>query len=261
MASLTVQVFDAHRRPLRDRMRVQVLAGQDVVAEVRDVPGTTAVRVPDLNDHRSYAVRVRPGRHRAIAQVLVTGSGAGTMHLFAPLHPKHAEPALPAFRELPSTLTEAGVTAASYGDLSDEKRAGLLNLFAKMTAEGVWSGVERIRLVHRDRIFANVRPELRERVATDARFRKVSGGMHVSPIAGYETRAGSWKTREPYGNLQLTFFRSVTGLVLVDADVDDVAGFEHAFQVLGHWLTRGSTHPYDVHELLVFAGVRPLYQI
>ena len=38
----------------------------------------------------------------------------------------------------------------------------------------------------------------------------------------------------------------------MDADIDDAAGLGHVFQVLRNWLTHGATHPYDIHEILVF---------
>jgi len=36
----------------------------------------------------------------------------------------------------------------------------------------------------------------------------------------------------------------------VDADIDDAAGLRHVFQVLDHWIARGSTHPFDIREIL-----------
>jgi len=38
----------------------------------------------------------------------------------------------------------------------------------------------------------------------------------------------------------------------VDADIDDAAGLGHAFQVIRNFVTKGVTHPYDIHEILVF---------
>jgi hypothetical protein len=38
----------------------------------------------------------------------------------------------------------------------------------------------------------------------------------------------------------------------VDADIDDAGGLGHTFQVIRNWLTRGATHPYDIHQILAF---------
>src|SRR5690606_5498316 len=117
---------------------------------------------------------------------------------------------------------------------------GLLNLFAKMSGVAfddgrtVWSYVSGIFGIRADRIFIDVEPELRERVeeaVPTGRFRPVSGKLHEPP-QGF-SRAGSFKSSEPYGNLQLTFFATIEPPLAykVDADIDDAAGLGHAFQV------------------------------
>lgn len=67
-------------------------------------------------------------------------------------------------------------------------------------------------------------------------------------------QGGSYKTADRYGNLQLTFFASQAAPLTfkVDADIDDAAGVGHTFQVLRNWATHGTTHPYDIHKILVF---------
>jgi hypothetical protein len=39
---------------------------------------------------------------------------------------------------------------------------------------------------------------------------------------------------------------------LADIDIDEAGGFEHIFEVVQHAVTSDPTHPYDVHEILVF---------
>ena len=39
---------------------------------------------------------------------------------------------------------------------------------------------------------------------------------------------------------------------LVDIDIDDAGGLGHVFQVLRNFLTRRQTHPFDIHEILVY---------
>jgi hypothetical protein len=158
--------------------------------------------------------------------------------------------------------------------LGPEQRAGLLNLFAKMRsitlAEGAttgWSYVDTLEQVERDRIHALVQPSLFDQVKRTPCFAEASGLLHGS-MEGFR-RVMSFKTREPFGNLQLTFFarEGDTLPTLVDADVDDAAGIEHADQVLRNesqkfvrkllggifpGLPEGKTHPYDIHQILIF---------
>jgi hypothetical protein len=154
-----------------------------------------------------------------------------------------------------------GSGAALYTGLTPTQRAGLFNLFAKMSAFGfddqrtVWSFVERVYRVRPDRIFVDVQPPLRDLVKGaigTGRFREVSGSLHTPP-AGFLS-AGSFKTPDTYGNLQLSFFSSASPPLAfkVDADIDDAAGLGHAFQVIRNHLTQATTHPYDIHEILVF---------
>jgi hypothetical protein len=106
--------------------------------------------------------------------------------------------------------------------------------------------------VRRDLVAAAIASEL---------FRDVPGGMHEPPV-GYGP-AGSFKTGERHGNLQLTFFSSLQPppTFKVDADIDDAAGLGHVFQVLRNTLTRGTTHPYDIHQILVFRQEPVFYDL
>ncbi len=154
-----------------------------------------------------------------------------------------------------------GQGAALYAALTSLQRAGLFNLFGKMNSFGfdeqrtIWSFVDGIFRVRADRIFADVQPALRDLVksalATE-RFHSVSGSLHMPPL-GF-VQAGSFKTAEQYGNLQLTFFASATPPLTfkLDADIDDAAGLGHTFQVIRNWVTKGTTHPYDIHQILAF---------
>ncbi len=82
-------------------------------------------------------------------------------------------------------------------------------------------------------------------------FREVAEGLHTPPPNF--VHAGSYKTLDPYGNLQVTFFSNPATLELkADIDIDDAAGILHAFQVIGHVINGGDTNPYDIHEILVY---------
>jgi hypothetical protein len=178
-----------------------------------------------------------------------------------------------------------GTGPALYAALDNTQKAGLFNLFAKMAAlipdadlqasgaasltggvdadlqvglhgrRPVWSFVDRLFGVRGDRIFVDVHPALVglvQAAVASGQFRGVSGSLH-DPPAGFD-HSGSFKSGERHGNLQLTFFSSLQTpqAFKVDADIDDAAGLGHTFQVLRNFVTQGTTHPYDIHQILVF---------
>lgn len=147
--------------------------------------------------------------------------------------------------------------AALYDKLDNLRKAGLLNILAKsrrtpLTSAGVvFDHVRELREIRGDRFFADVAPELRSNVRNsiaDGLFREVPGGLHTPP-QGFSL-AGSFKTADLYGNLQVTFFTS-GDQHMADIDIDDAAGIEHIFQVVRNSLTGSPTHPYDIREILL----------
>ena len=276
MGAILVRIGNASRQPLNDTVDIQVSSTETdtTVARVHDIRGDAAIRFENLTQGRPYLIKVFPMRHRPVAQFAIAGSDADptTVQLHTPLHPERVRAAtFPEYGSLPPELQRvleqstvegvAGSGAQLYAALPDTHRAGLLNLFAKMSSFGfgdnrtVWTFVDRLFRVRADRIFVDVQPALRDAVksavASD-RAREVSGSLHTPP-PGY-CAAGSFKTADQYGNLQLTFFASEQPPLTfkVDADIDDAAGLGHAFQVLRNWVTSGTTHPYDIHQILVF---------
>jgi len=148
-----------------------------------------------------------------------------------------------------------------YDGLDDVRKAGFLNILAKTRATPLTNGrtvLSYIQILHElrgDRFFATVPKELREEtknsVAEDL-FHQAPEGMHHPPsgFTGYSS-AGSFKTNDSHGNLQLSFFMNANDC-LVDIDIDDAAGLGHIFQVLRNELTGRPTHPFDIHEILVY---------
>jgi hypothetical protein len=273
MGTLAVRVCNAKRQPIDDRMDVRIVSARTdaTVGQALDAPGNATVRFERLADGQPVIVRVFPKRHRAVQQFAIPqGETPVEVQLFCPLHPDHVKPVtFPDYDDLPAALTEVLEQStiadkrgeALYSALDDKQKASLLNLSAKMRAfvfEGahsVWSFVDCLYDIHQDRIYADVEPPLRARVEAalgNNRFRGVSGGLHEPP-AGFGS-AGSFKTDDPFGNLQLSFFSSLTSPTVfkVDADIDDAAGIGHAFQVIRNFATHGKTHPYDIHQILVF---------
>lgn len=275
MSALIVRVCNALQQPLDDRMDVKVVSARTdaTVRSVSNVPGNCDVRMEGLVAGQPYVVKVFPVRHRPVGQFAIPRpSGDSVVQLYAPLDPERVEKVrFPDYEATPPELRTvlerstvegiAGAGADLYRGLGDMQRAALFNLFAKMSGVGfdetrtIWTFVDRVYRVRPDRIFVDVQPPLRDLVkgaVAGERFREVSGKLHTPPPGFVE--AGSFKTSERYGNLQLSFFSSERAPLAfkVDADIDDAAGLGHAFQVLRNWVTHGTTHPYDIHEILVF---------
>jgi len=274
MTDLHVRFRNAQRRPLDDRLEVKVTlaATNAVVAHERDVSGRSLLKVPGVHRGQAYIVHGFPRRHRPVGHmVLVPGSGPAEVRLHFPLQPEHVQATFPDYDALApelrqvlerSTLEGAVATGrALYDGLIPVDRAGLLNLFCKMRLFGfdaehtAWSAVDRLYRIRPDRVFAEVDVSLRDRVKSaeaEGRVRAVSGKLHTPP-PGF-TPAGSFKTDDRHGNLQLTFFASAAAPLAfkIDADIDDAAGIGHTFQVLRNWIRDDTTHPYDIHQILVF---------
>lgn len=148
---------------------------------------------------------------------------------------------------------------ALYDGFDDLRRAGFLNIIAKSRRTVLSSGrsvlsffadpVSKLTEVRGDRFFLNVPKELREET-------KNSVGTHVfdpasellhRPPDGFKS-AGSFKTPDRAGNLQLSFHAKSDNFV-ADVDIDDANGFAHIFQLINN--IGGATHPYNIHEILI----------
>lgn len=284
MGSVEIRFFNASRKPLEDEIDVTVTAVRTntEVRRVRSHDGKKKLRAVDLNAHEPYMVRAFPVRHRPVGGFVIAppGDKPAQLELFCPVDPQRVSDAhFPKYAGLDPTLTTvlerstlerdtamppmpaAGTPGESlYGSLTRMECAGLLNLFCKMTHVPLgdmtaWSFVRDVYRVRGDRIFVNVALEFRDRVKNaqaGGGFREADSSLHKPP-PGFAS-AGSFKTRDHYGNLQLTFFSSVAPPLAfkVDADIDDAAGIEHAFQVLDHAINDEDTHPFDIHEILTF---------
>ena len=147
-----------------------------------------------------------------------------------------------------------------YAALDDLRRASLLNIIAKTRrtefagGRDVLSYIKELRYVRGDRFFAVVEGELREQTARSVQsglFRQVSSVLHKLPpqFEGFEP-AGSFKTNDQFGALQVTFFQKGNEFV-ADVDLDDASGILNVFQVLRNQFAGDPTHPYNMHEILV----------
>lgn len=297
MASLTLRMLNAQRQPLDDQVDVDVVAVRTNATawQKRGTSGKTKIQVTGLTAGAPYSIRVFPVRHRPVGQFALASQNdqrPTVVELYCPVHPlRVVEPMYPAYGTLDQPLrtvlerstleTPAGTPApvpppgktqgeSLYEGLDALQKAGLLNLWCKMSQTAIgnastWAFVNDLYRVRGDRVFANVRIDFRDQVknaVAGTLFHDVPESQH-NPGPGF-AHAGSFKTPERYGNLQLTFFASVDAPLRfqLDADIDDAGGIGHAFQVLEHFLTGGETHPYDIHEILTFyQGLTPGYTL
>jgi hypothetical protein len=162
-----------------------------------------------------------------------------------------------------------GLTGERLYEKVDHLRcSGMLNIIAKARRTPLSSGgtvfdyVRELRELRQDRFFVVVPQELREHVKNSIAaelFEEASDALHRPPD-GF-TRAGSYKTPDRYGNLQLTFFASGDNW-MADIDIDDAGGLEHVFQVARNALTGRPTHPYDIQQILIrYQEIDPGYRL
>jgi hypothetical protein len=200
--------------------------------------------------------------------VTIPASGSKRETVTLPIRADRAKPLFPAFDELDDRLQgiltrsnnvrsfEGKTGRELYAALSDEAKAGLLNISKKSLATGFRNGGDLLPHlvlidVLGDRCFVEVPRSLIEQMpqlVDGNAFRSVNGALHNAP-AGFSP-AGSFKTDDAFGNLQLTFFESGERC-RADVDIDDAAGLGHVFQVARNHATGNPTHPYNIHQILL----------
>jgi hypothetical protein len=281
MAKLTVAVQNAAREPLPDLMDILLVRDGSVVGAKHDVDGATVVEFK-INPGQPYALRVFPARHRPVSRFVFSAGGAGQdVTLFAPIHPDRVLAVeFPDYADLPIELknvlkraTIEGIPEKGkqlYDLLEKEPKAGLLNLFTKMVHTplpaigSAWSFVGTLYRLRPDRIFfdalSGYRDALKAAVVAKS-FKDADDSLHTPP-ENFE-RAGSFKSEDSHGNLQVSFFSGPgqPPAFKVDADIDESDGIGHAFEVIRNHITGGHTHPYDVHQILTHHFVAPPYTL
>jgi hypothetical protein len=277
VSDLSLRLLDVYGDPLADAADVIVSAPRTgaIVRRKKDHAARRTLRLAGLDPGEPYLLRAFPVRHRPVQRfVRAPAEGSLPVDMVCPVDPRRVTAVeFPDYDDLGAkarAVLEAshlehpprGVSGRALYDspeLDAIPRAGLLNLLAKMERTPLTDGssvldhVDSLYRIRGDRVFANVALALRDLVKTTASaglFRKVSGSLHTPPPGFMD--AGSYKTPDPYGNLQVTFFSNPQTLELkADVDIDDAAGIQHAFQVIEHTITGGDTNPYDIHEILV----------
>jgi hypothetical protein len=272
-ARLRLELVDVYGKPLKERvdiiLRHQVLNETLKVSE--NVTGKIEITGLRGTPQGLYRIEIDPPSYQYVSQFInLKASGVTSLKVTFPIDPSKVKKVnFPAYAGLPDdlrTLLERSDKVLSfegqkgktlYDALDNIRRAGLLNIAAKTRATPLTSGgtvlplVQELKELRGDRFFAVVPKELREETknsVAEGLFRKVSGALHHPP-AGFSD-AGSFKTHDHYGNLQLTFFMKGNDCV-ADIDIDDAGGVEHIFQVLRNKLSGNPTHPYNIHQILV----------
>jgi hypothetical protein len=243
---------------------------------LRGVDASKIINISDLHTGSQgiYQVSIDPPSYHPVGRfVTVQTSGVTEMSFPFPVDiAKIVSITFPTFPNLlkdlrtvltnsPNVLGFENTTGESlYTALDDLRRGGVLNIARKSLAtrlsndKSVLSLIKEIRELRGDRFFAFVEKELREEVKNSVNtglFHPVSGSLHhlSAQFEGF-TDAGSFKTDDHFGNLQLTFFMKGEECV-ADIDIDDAGGIEHIFQVLRNHFTGSPTHPYNIHQILM----------
>jgi hypothetical protein len=250
----------------------------------RKVHASKKIRIPDLYGapQGTYRIEVDSLSYRPVSQfVNLKASGITDVQMTFPVNPKKVVSInFPKYEDILPNIERALDLSANvlsfegkrglelYNTLDDVRKAGMLNIAAKTNAtllpngKTVLSYIEELIELRGDRFFARVPKELREEtknsVATGL-FYAVDSTLHKFADPSYSS-AGSFKTNDHYGNLQLTFFMNIDGKCVADIDIDDASGLEHIFQVLRNELTGQPTNPFDIHEiLLAYQKINPDY--
>lgn len=271
---LRLDIVDVYGKRIKGRtdvrLRHQVLSHSPVFNGL-DSSKKINIKALHSNPQGLYLIVIDPAAYLPVTQFInIESSGITDLKVTVPIDPeKVAGVKFPDYAAtLPDLQTildrsdkvlglEGKKGQQLYDNIDKPRKACLLNIGAKCAStrlsndKTVLPYIDRINELRGERFFAVVSKELREETKnsiSEGLFREVSGALHTPP-EGFSD-AGSFKTMDKYGNLQLTFFAKGDDWV-ADIDIDDAAGIEHVFQVLDHKITGNHTNPYHIHEILV----------
>ncbi len=273
-SSVLVSLTDVYAKILRDNVNLKFynvrLASEKSEATVTfsDRP-ITIDGLPAFPEGMSQ-VFITPTKYRSKSIFInVQADGSTQIHEVFFVDPDNVQPQFPAFPDIQGQPRWAGLarllgasnisTSQAWNGLDDQQKAGLFNLYCKMNATQLAGGrlvtdfVQRVEQFLPARIFARVDPNLINLVGSATQiFHTVPGALHsFQPPWQPTVPDNSWKTFDSAGNIQLTFATDGTNF-LADIDIDDHQGIQHAFDVIQHTVTGKDTHPYDIHEILIF---------
>src|SRR5262249_1075980 len=225
---LTLRLLDSAGRPIEEDAVVMIRQmGTGVVKSVR-----SQARAPVVIDglesgaNGLYRLEVDPAAYLPSgAFVKLLSDGADLTMNFAVDAARVKSVDFPTFAKLGSELRELLKSSKEvlgfeeqpapdiYDGLDPIRRAGLLNIMRKCAATSLPNGrvvswyLAELFELRGDRFFCGVPQALREDVKNSVPpglFEPVPEGLHHPPV-GFD-HAGSFKTADHYGNLQLTFF-------------------------------------------------------
>lgn len=269
---LELKFVDVDGAPLADTVDIHLR--HRVLSEQRRVEAHDARRPIGIVDLRTepqglYTVQITARTYWPVSRfVTIPSSGNIQQTITLPIRPDRARAIFPEYDELDERVQgildrsrdvrghEGVVGRALYAALGEESKAGLLNISKKSLATPFKNGADLLPHVtlldiRGDRCFVEVPPALKDQMPDFVDgdiFRSVDGALHEAP-SGF-LPAGSFKTLDAFGNLQMTFFQSGTRW-RADLDIDDAAGLGHVFQVMRNHLTGSPTHPFNIHQILV----------
>jgi hypothetical protein len=250
------------------RLRHQVLH-EGCNVDDRDASRPVAIGELRTEPQGLYVLEVLPRCYWPVSRfVTIPASGTLRQTITLPIRPDHAHPQFPAYEDLDERVRavlersrdvrgyEGLHGAALYAALDDEDKAGFLNIAKKSLTMPFENGADLLQQItvleiRGDRSFVElpkaVRSQMTDLVGRN-HFRPVNGSLHEPP-PGFQP-AGSFKSLDAFGNLQITFFES-GDKHRADIDIDDAAGLGHVFQVMRNHVTGSPTHPYNIHQILV----------
>lgn len=274
---LKLELLDVFGKRLQERVDISLRNLQLSHSPVlRNLDASKFINITDLHTGTQgvYQISIDPPSYHPVSHFInIQTSGVTEATIPFPVDiSKVVSVTFPTFpnllKDLRSLLTnspsvlgfENNTGEALYNALDDIRRGGVLNIARKTMAtrlsndKTVLSLIKEIRELRGDRFFAFVEKELREEVKHSVHtglFDDAPGFLHHLPEQFVEfSPAGSFKTSDHFGNLQLTFFMRGDECV-ADIDIDDAGGLGHIFQVLKNHFTGSPTHPYNIHQILV----------
>jgi hypothetical protein len=282
---LNLEILDVYGKPIGEKVDINLFnQGLAERLVLRSIDASKNIRITDLQSGPQglYRIEIDAPSYLPVNRFVTIPSGKpGNLSVTCPIdHNKVIRLDPPPYDTLTAQavrLLDASTDVLSfpgkrgeplYSALDDLRKAGLLNILAKASRTRYPNGksvVEHMRVINelrQDRFFVQVSQELRDDTKNSVAaglFHPVPATLHSAP-AGF-TSAGSFKTEDRYGNLQLTFWQNGENF-RADVDIDDAAGLEHVFQVLRNALTDRPTHPYDIHEILIaYQEIDPGYRL
>jgi hypothetical protein len=228
-AQLNLNLYDVRKNRILKNVNLRLrhlILHQDF--DFNGLSAKKTIPIQSLNESQGgrYILHVEPGGHRSVSGFIQVGkSKPDTEDYFLPIDPqKVRQTKFPAYKSLSDSLQHILERSdiegfpnmqgkPLYEAVDPLRKAGLLNIYTKMihtlfaNQRNVFSYLESLTRLRGDRFFARVARDLRDEVKNavlDGAFQEVDGALHTPP-PDFQP-AGSFKTPDHYGNLQLTFF-------------------------------------------------------